>query len=130
MALPPQIQDREFQKFEDVEPGKTAVRVTAQNFSGNFAPSGLRNAGRVTIVTINSATWTELPPTALTDRNAIAIQNLSGQEIKINFDDSVAGYVGIVVSDGSERAYDITDDIKIYAKSNSGTAVLNIEEIS
>lgn len=98
--------------------------------SGTFAPSGLRVGGLVTEVTLNSTTWTALPATALTNRNAISLQNNSGVEVKLNYSNAVVGYVGMVLSNGSERFYDITDDIVIYGKSSSGTPTINVEEIA
>lgn len=130
MALKDQLTDREYEKFEEVAPGVHAVRVTGTNFSGTFTFSGLRNGGRVTEVTLNPTTWTALPATPLVDRNTIAIQNVSAEEIKINYNSGQAGYVGIVVSSGSERTYDITDAIIIYAKSISSVVTINVEEIS
>lgn len=130
MTLPTNIVDREYQKFEDISPGQTAVRVSGSNFSGSFTTSGLKTAGKMTEVTLNSSTWTALPPTALTARNAIGIQNYSGIEIKINYSSSVVGYVGIVIPDKSDRFYDITDAIIVYGKSVSGTPTINVEELS
>lgn len=132
MALPDALQDREYQKFDatGLPSGQTAVRVTGANFSGSVTVKGLSIEGRHSVVSINSTTWTEIPPSALTARNTIAIQNNTGQDIKINFDDSVAGFVGILIRDGSERAYDIQGTIPIYAKCTTGTASLDIEELA
>ena len=129
MALPTVLNDREFRKFEEVG-GEPAVRVTGQNFSGSFSGSGLKNAGRVTEVTLNDLTWTALPATPLTDRNALAIQNFSGQLVKVNYDNSVSGFVGAHIPDGQERFYDITEDIIQYAKCASGSATVVVEELS
>lgn len=130
MTLPSALQDREYQKFEDVEPGKTAVRVTGTSFSGSFTPSGLFNEGKITEVSIDSTTWTALPATALVDRNHIGIQNQSGVDIKLNYDNTVVGYVGVLLANGNERHYDIQDNIIIYAKSASGTVTIVVEELS
>ena len=46
-------------------------------------------------MTLNSSSWTALPSTPLTDRNAIAVQNESGINIKLNYDNNVVGYVGM-----------------------------------
>lgn len=126
MTLPAQITTREYEKFEEIG-GLVHVRTTG-NSTVTFR--GLGIGGRVTEVTVNSATWTALPATALTDRNSIAIQNQSGVEIKINYDSGVSGYVGMIISDGSERTYDISDSIVLYAKSILGTAVVYVEEIA
>lgn len=93
-------------------------------------PSGLIVGGVITEVSLNSSSWTALPSSALSGRNALSIQNRSGTEIKINYDNSVVGYVGIVIPDGGERFYDISDSIVIYAKSSSGTPTVVIEEIA
>lgn len=129
MALRNTISDREYDKFELNDDGKTAVRITGA-LTGELKPSGLNVGGRVSEVTVTSAGWTPLPAVPLAQRNAIAIQNLSQVEIKVNFDNSVLGYVGMVISDGSERTYDISDQIIIYARAQSGSATLNIEEIA
>lgn len=131
MPLSKAIEDREYQKFDLNGSGETAVRtITEGTLTGAISPSGLKNGGKVTEVTVNPTTWTALPPTALTARNALAIQNRSGVEIKVNYDSGIAGYIGMVVADGSERTYDITDAIPLYGKSSSGNAVLFVEEIS
>lgn len=109
--------------------GMVARRVTLCG-QGEFRPSGLTIGGKITLVTINDSTWSALPTTALTNRNAICIQNRSGQEIKINYDNTVVGYVGVVLPDKGERYYDISDSIVIYAKSSSGTANVTVEEIA
>ena len=64
------------------------------------------------------------------DRNALNIQNNSGIEIKINYVNTIATYTGIAIADGSERYYDITESIIIYAKAQSGTPKIVVEEIA
>ena len=66
----------------------------------------------------------------MTGRNAMAIQNKSGSEIKINYS-AVIGYVGIVIDDAGERQYDITENIIMYGKSESGTTpTIYVEELA
>jgi hypothetical protein len=93
-------------------------------------PSGLRNAGRITAVTLNSTDWTALPPSPLVARNALAVQNYTGQPVKLNYSASIPGFLGIIIPDQSERQYDITDTIIVYGKCESGSAVVIVEEIS
>lgn len=94
-------------------------------------PSGLRNGGVVTEIMLRDDIWTALPMTPLAMRNAIAVQNLSSVDIKLNYADDVVGYVGMVVAaNGGERFYDITDGIPIYAKASLGTPTVTIEELS
>lgn len=100
------------------------------NIAGAISVSGLKVAGKITEVALNAATWTALPATSLVNRNALTVQNLSGTDIKINFDSGVVGFVGILIANGSERFYDITDDIIIYAKAASGTPTVVVEELS
>lgn len=136
MALSPNISTREFDKFEEVTENlalKTAVRVKVAN-SGefSFSPSGLNIGGKVSEIAINDTTWTALPTTPLASRNAINIQNRSGFEIKINYDQTTVGYVGIAIDDQNERSYDITENIIIYAKAKagSGSVTVTVEEIA
>lgn len=98
--------------------------------SGQVTLKGLNIAGKMTEVTLNAATWTALPATPLSNRNAIRIQNQSGVEIKTNYNSSQVGYVGIkIAADGSD-AYDITENIIIYAKASAGTPTIMVEELS
>ena len=119
--------DREFEKSGLDANGDVIVRTSG---AGTFSLTGLNNGGLVTEITLNPTTWTALPTTALANRNAMSIQNRSGLEIKINYNNTVVGYVGIAMSDGDERMYDITDAIVIYAKSISGTPTITVEELS
>lgn len=100
------------------------------NVTGKITPQGLNIAGLLTEVTLNTATWTALPPTPLVNRNAISIQNQGGTEIKINYDNTVPTYSGVKIIANGERYYEITDNIIIYAKSASGTPTILIEELS
>jgi hypothetical protein len=110
--------------------GQHAVRVLLGD-TISFSYSGLNIAGKVTEVVVNDTTWTALPATALTARNAIRIQNYSNVEVKTNYDSGVAGYVGMVIdANGGHAAYDITPMIVIYAKAASGSVTLYVEELS
>lgn len=108
----------------------TECVIAGQVTRGVVSPSGLRNGGLITSVTLNALTWTALPPTALTGRNAICIQNISAVEIRLQYDNSVVGYEGVTIASGAERFYDITDTIILYAKASAGTPVIVVEEIS
>ena len=131
MALPNALQDRENQKFTETDGGDVAVRVRGSNFSGTFTVSGLSVGGRVTEVALNAITWTALPATPLANRNAMAIQNESGIDIKLNYSSGVSGYVGVTVSGANgERQYDISDEIILYGKSASGTPTITVEELA
>lgn len=96
----------------------------------NARPAGLTVGGKITLVGVNAVTWTALPVSALLNRNALSIQNISGIDIKINYDNATVGYVGVTVASGSERFYSITDTILIYAKSASGTPTIQTEELA
>lgn len=94
--------------------------------------TGLQNSGRHVQVVVNDSSWTALPASPLTDRNAIAVQNNSNSEIKINHDPGVATYVGMSIAPGAERTYDITDNIVIYGRveAGGGPVTLDVEELS
>jgi hypothetical protein len=131
MALPVNINDREQDKFEAGPLGETRVRVSSiGTVTGEFTTSGLKIAGRISVVTINDATWTALPLVALTNRNAILIQNQTSVQAKINYDNTEPGYVGIWINGNGELYRDIKDTILIYAKCYTGSIDLVIEELS
>lgn len=108
------------------------LRVFLDTITANFEPSGLKNAGRHQEITVNNTSWTALPSTALTDRNAIAIQNNNPTtNVKINYANDIVGYVGMTLrKNGGERQYDIKETITLYAKSESGSVTLDVEELS
>lgn len=127
MSLPRSLQDREYDKFEDKGDGLVRVRTSVE---GTIQTSGLTIGGHVTEVTVNASTWTALPSTALVNRNAVAIQNFTGQLIKVNYDNTVVGFIGVHIPDQNERFYDITDQIVLYAKCQTGTAIVVVEELA
>lgn len=132
MSLPKSIQDREYEKFDLNDAGEVVVRTTLSGeVSGEFSPTGLKNGGRITEVILSDSAWTALPPGgALVNRNAINLQNYdTGTQIKINFRNDV-GYIGVIINENSERNYDITEHIQLYARAEIGTPVLIVEEIS
>ena len=131
MVLPKALQDREYEKFDLNEAGEVVVRTTLSGeVSGEFTPSGLRIAGRVTEVVLSDTAWTALPPVPLDNRNALNIQNYSGTQIKINYDPSIPGYIGVIVDDQSMRNMDVKNTIMVYAKAEIGNPVIIVEELS
>ena len=109
----------------------TVIQIDdSEELSGTFTPTGLFNGGLVTVVSINQTTWTAIPASAIANRNAINIQNYSGQESKINYSSGIVGYVGMAIPDRGERQYAITDAIVLYAKSATSTVSINVEELS
>lgn len=99
---------------------------------GSTTITGLTTQGRVTVVTVNDTTWTALPPTPLTNRNQVNLQNESAADLKLNYDATIVGYVGMTLASGSERQYGIRDTITIYAKAEpgSGSFAINVEELA
>jgi hypothetical protein len=131
MTLPRAIDDREYQKFEEVA-GEPHVRVTGAGFSGSFSQSGLTIAGLHTEVTIDDVSWTPLPATPQVNRNAIGIQNYTGFDLKINFINTPPGYTGMRIPDANEKYYGIKDTIIVYAKAEAGSGpiTIDVEELS
>ncbi len=113
--------------YFDAEPAPAAPPAAVA-----FYPSGLRFAGKITVVTINDTTWTALPASPLANRNAMSIQNTTNNELKLQYDNTTVGYVGIRMFPSAERMYDVTDSIPIYAKLEPGAAPQDVvvEEIS
>lgn len=104
--------------------------IASRVATGTFRLSGLTVEGKITVVSLNAVTWTALPPSALSNRNAIGVQNQSAINIKLNYDPTTVGWVGIYVGAGAERYYDITDQIVLYAKAESGTPDIVVEELA
>lgn len=113
-------------------PCTQSASLNTSNVVGSITarPGGLTIGGLISQTAVNAVTWTALPLTALTNRNALSIQNLSGIDIKINYNNTTIGYVGVTIASGSERFYSITDSIIIYAKSASGTPTIQTEELA
>jgi hypothetical protein len=100
------------------------------NIHGGVKTQGLTLGGLVTEVVLNDTTWAALPANPRASRNAVSIQNFSGQLIKLNYNPETVGLVGVYVMDQNERFYDISDTILIYGKSTSGTCTIVVEEIA
>lgn len=112
-----------FDSFGNAITGANPLDVTA-----SF--SGLRTAGLISEVELSDTDWTALPPTPLAGRNAMSIQNTSGVSIKINYDPTETRYFGVQIASGLERFYDIKETIQIFAKAQTGTPKIILEELS
>ena len=91
---------------------------------------GASVGGKFTEVTLSTSTWKALPAVSLVGRRYLAIQNKSGLEIKVNWDNTETDYKGMVIDTGAERFYDVAAGVVLYAKSASGTPTINIEELA
>lgn len=128
MALPRDQRDREYLNFTDNGDGTTSRFVKIIDaLVGSFKPSGLNIGGLHTKVTITDSGWTALPASALSQRNQINIQNFSGFEIKVNFSSGIVGYEGMRIPSNTERFYQITDSIVIYARAEAGAGSVDID---
>lgn len=109
----------------------TECVVQTPGISGSLTPSGLTIGGLHTPVVLTFGSWLPLPATALTDRNALGIQNFSGNDILVNFSNVGATTIGLTIRNNAERYYDITESIILYATPvlNQATTVL-IEELA
>jgi hypothetical protein len=94
--------------------------------------SGLAQAGRVTVLTLDDTGWTALPAAPLVNRNSIFVQNQSnnGGVVLFNYSASSPLSEGIRIEDGGFRSLIITDSIIVYAKMLAGLGVVAVEEIS
>ena len=89
----------------------------------------INQGGKTTVVAIDNLTWTALPPASLAARRFFSVQNRTGQEIKVNFDNTAVGYVGVAIDTGTDRFYDNGPAI-IYAKSSTSACSLVVEELT
>lgn len=125
-----EVQTSGFGPYPDSMQLTDGTDTLAVNGDGSLSAktSGQSVGGWVTELSINPSTWTALPAHA--GRNGLGIQNRSGQEIKINYDNSVVGYVGIVVPNNGERYYDLSAAVPVYVKSASSSCTINVEELA
>lgn len=93
-------------------------------------PSGLSTAGLITTVALSTGAWTALPASALTKRNSLAIQNTTGDQIRLNFSAIAPAGEGWIVNPNGEFFIDITDAISIYARAVTGTPTITVMELS
>lgn len=139
MTLPRQRADREYEKFILDSNNKTAVNTVAEvtnSITGEFSVSGLKVGGKITTILV-STTALPLPATALADRNAIAIRNLSDTDILyIGFDtlitanDVLGTTAGWQVGPQENLQFDITDAVVIYGIAASGSIKVQIMELA
>jgi hypothetical protein len=120
------LEDREMHKFDTNTHGEVIVRTSA---TGSFTFNGLSIGGKITETTVNSTTWTPIVASPLASCNQINIQNESGKLVKLNYTNSTP-FSGLYLKSGMERQYSIAGTITIYAKCDSGTAVIIVEEIA
>lgn len=129
--------DKHAQSFRDAGSDLTRQAVEVEGtVEGSFAPSGLRNALKVTTMNITD-TAGAIPATALTDRNAITIHNLDVTETiyvgnsDVEADRDLGTTAGWEILPGSFLNFDITDDITLYGIAESGKTVkIKVMEIS
>lgn len=118
------VRDLELGKFREC-PGDSGEVVVAVKQIGGTSAEG---SGRVTVLEINSTSWTEVPK--LLNRRAVSIQNNTNVNIKLNYSEPV-GFEGMVIrANGGERAYDIGESVSMYLKSQSGTVNIEVEEVA
>lgn len=109
----------------------TQCVVGTQPTTTQSSPSGLKSGGKNTWVDVNDTTWTALPPSPLSGRNSMMLQNNSNVDIWLNFDNTVVGFTGsALLRSGSDFPLDITDTIFYYAKSSVGTVTVYVQEIA
>lgn len=113
----------------DVTGGKHALDVAIKEGSVAAVPGGLSTAGLITEVTLSTASWKALPPTAQVGRNSMAFQNLTADVISVNFT-TPGSTVGWKVNPNGEFFIDVTDSITVYAKALTGTPTITVMELS
>lgn len=122
MTLPNHIADREYRKFKQTHADETSVRVSDENETLNIG-------GVISSVTLNATTWTALPTIAFPYRKTISVQNQSSGQVKLNYNPSTPGYVGVAIPKDGERVYNLSPAVMIYGKCASGTATVIVEEV-
>lgn len=128
------IEDREYGKFTDDENGDICIRTC-----GTSVPQGLSQAGKVTIVPISDAAWTNVVINALANRRAWAVQNRNGTglsdnpaSILINYSPFApgGGAEGWVLEPGEAQFIDANDVVDVYVRAASGSFNIVFLEVS
>jgi hypothetical protein len=118
------------------EAGKVGldVSIIKGSITGEFSPTGLRNALKTSRIAVTTTTPIAIPATPQTDRNGMSIRNLGPNVVWIA--GSITDTPGLAGTSypknpGEEIFLDIRDDIVIYACVETGqTANLAIMEVS
>lgn len=99
---------------------------------GSVQFQGLRTQGRITHVALTSGAWTALPASALSNRNSLCIQNISGSGgvVLINYSILAASSEGFRIPDGGFKSMAITDSIAVYGRMLSGSGTVVVEELA
>ena len=100
--------------------------------------SVIDTTGQITKIEITTVAWTLLERSAstdpiglgpLTNRRVMTIQNLTGQDIIIQFDNTITDTtISVTIPDGVEKTYDFGPNIKFYARSTTSTVDIVYEE--
>lgn len=108
------------------------IAVVAQPATGTFTFTGLSTGGRITELALTDASWTAVPASALTDRNSIAVQNISGNggTVLWNYSNAAPLTEGWRIEDGGFKSVAVRDGITIYAKMLSGSGTVAIDEVA
>jgi len=104
--------------------------------TGEFTFSGLSQALKITTMQVTDVA-TAMPATALTNRNAISVQNKDATNTVYIGNSDVTADTVIGTTSGFELGpngffgLDITDDIVLYARCETGkTAIIKITEVA
>lgn len=111
--------------FDDNNPIEGGITIT-----GGVSQLGLNIGGKVTDVELVDFEWRPMPAIALPGRNSIQVQNFSGVDIKINYNNDNSSNFGVVLKDSTERIYMIKDNIILYGRSSEGAVNIIVEEIA
>lgn len=114
-----------FVAYDDTNPIDGGTTIT-----GGVSQLGLSIGGKVTAVELVDFEWRAMPAVPLANRNSIQIQNFSGVDIKINYNNDNSSSFGVVLKDSTERIYMIKDNIVLYGRSSEGIVTIIVEEIA
>ena len=102
--------------------GLPAVKTVICDGNLSAQPQGFQTEGLIKAVEINDTTWTALPATPLTDRNALSVRNNTGQEIFVSFTATPTSADDVWdVPDKSSWNALMSDQVILYGKASSGT---------
>lgn len=95
--------------------------------SGSSVNFQAKQSGQNTAATVTNAA-SQIDATALANRKAITIQNLGKKDIFIGFSAGVTSSNGTKIPRGASAEFDWSDNIDVYAITDSGTADVRLLE--
>jgi hypothetical protein len=104
--------------------------TTSGTVSGTVESTSPINSGKITKVTLDNTSWTAIPTSAAANRQGLGIQNLSGDNLLLNWSNTAPANEYIFVASGAERYYSAKTGAILYGRFQTiATGTIIVEEL-